>query len=86
MDDTAGQRYDPLAWVASGRRAGYVSDGDHRRQSVHFAAGIALCQGAGCSVTDLHGADLRIGCGLIIAADAQTREELCGRVSSLTAS
>lgn len=74
-----------LAWVASGRRAGYVSDGD-LRQSVHFAAGIALCHGAGCIVTDLLRANLRTGRGLIIAADAQIHEELCWRVSSLTAS
>lgn len=40
-----------LAWVAAGRRAAYVAEGD-LRDSVHFAAGIALCQAAGCIVTD----------------------------------
>jgi myo-inositol-1(or 4)-monophosphatase len=35
-----------LAWVASGRRLGYVTDGLHRG-SVHFAAGVAVCQAAG---------------------------------------
>ena len=32
-----------LAWVASGQRLGYVTDG-RLEGSVHFAAGIALCQ------------------------------------------
>jgi myo-inositol-1(or 4)-monophosphatase len=36
-----------LAWVATGQRAAYVTDGDPR-DSVHFAAGIAVCQ------TDTH--------------------------------
>lgn len=40
--------------MAAGRRAVYVTDGD-LRGSVHFANGIALCQGAGCVVTDIHG-------------------------------
>jgi fructose-1,6-bisphosphatase/inositol monophosphatase family enzyme len=35
-----------LAWVAAGRRAAYVTEGD-LRDSVHFAAGIALCSGRG---------------------------------------
>ncbi len=35
-----------LAWVAAGRRADYVTTGD-LRDSVHFSAGIALCQAAG---------------------------------------
>jgi myo-inositol-1(or 4)-monophosphatase len=72
-----------LAWVASGRRAGYVSDGD-LRQSVHFAAGIALCRGAGCIVSDLHGEDLRSGRGLLIAADARMHEEMCQRIRILS--
>ena len=41
-----------LTWVAAGRRAAYVSDG-HPWDSVHFAAGIALCRDAGCVVSDL---------------------------------
>jgi len=43
-----------LAWVAAGRRAGYVTDGD-LRDSVHFAAGIAICTAAGVVVTGLAG-------------------------------
>jgi myo-inositol-1(or 4)-monophosphatase len=46
-----------LAWVAAGRRAAYVTDG-HVTDSVHFAAGIALCQAAGCTVTGIDGQPL----------------------------
>jgi myo-inositol-1(or 4)-monophosphatase len=41
-----------VAWVAAGRRAAYVTAG-HLAESVHFAAGIALCRAAGCVVTAL---------------------------------
>jgi hypothetical protein len=52
---TPGSVHHPrLAWVAAGRRAAYVTEGD-LRDSVHFAAGIALCQAAGCIVAGLHG-------------------------------
>jgi myo-inositol-1(or 4)-monophosphatase len=65
-----------LAWVAAGRRAGYVTDGD-MRDSVHFAAGIALCQAAGCVVTDLYGGPVgRDATGLVAAADADTHAAL----------
>lgn len=65
-----------LAWVAAGRRAAYVTDGQ-LRGSVHFAAGIALCQAAGCVVTGLAGQPVhtRIG-GLVAAADAPTHATL----------
>jgi fructose-1,6-bisphosphatase/inositol monophosphatase family enzyme len=43
---------------------------------VHFAAGIALCRGAGCIVTDLTGEPLDTGRGLIVAADAETLRSL----------
>jgi myo-inositol-1(or 4)-monophosphatase len=43
-----------LGWVATGQRAAYVTDGDVR-DSVHFAAGIAICEAAGCAVSDLWG-------------------------------
>jgi myo-inositol-1(or 4)-monophosphatase len=43
-----------LAWVATGQRAAYITDSD-LRDSVHFAAGLALCEAAGCTVTDLRG-------------------------------
>lgn len=39
-----------VAWVAGGRRAGYVSDG-LSVENVHYTAGIALCHSAGCVVT-----------------------------------
>ena len=64
-----------LAWVAAGRRAGYISDGAFL-DNVHFAAGIALCQRAGCIVTDLAGEPLHTGRGLIAAADNATHERL----------
>jgi fructose-1,6-bisphosphatase/inositol monophosphatase family enzyme len=60
-----------VAWVADGRRAGYVTDGN-LAGSVHFAAGIALCQTAGCVVTDLAGGPLHTGRGMIAAADEET--------------
>ena len=65
-----------LTWVAAGRRAAYVTDGD-LRDSVHFAAGIALCQGAGCRVSDLRGQPVHSGVGgLIAAADDETHAAL----------
>lgn len=65
-----------VAWVAAGRRAAYVTDG-HLRDSVHFAAGIALCQAAGCVVTGLDGGPPHTGPGgLIAAADPETHSAL----------
>ena len=65
-----------LAWVATGQRAAYVHAGDVRN-SVHFAAGIALCRAAGCVVTDLGGADVSSsGDGLVAAADLATHTAL----------
>jgi myo-inositol-1(or 4)-monophosphatase len=65
-----------VAWVAAGRRAAYVTDGD-LRDSVHFAAGIALCQAAGCVVTGLDGQALHTGRGgLVVAADERTHTAL----------
>ena len=59
------------AWVAAGRRAAYLTDG-HPRDSVHFAAGIALCQAAGCVMTGIDGQPLHTGAGgLLAAADGQ---------------
>jgi myo-inositol-1(or 4)-monophosphatase len=60
-----------VAWVAAGRRAAYVTDGN-LRDSVHFTAGLALCRAAGCNVTDLRGHPLYSGPGVIAAADAET--------------
>ncbi|MYU05815.1 phosphatase [Streptomyces sp. SID8366] len=65
-----------VAWVAAGRRAAYVTDG-HLADSVHFAAGIALCQTAGCTVTGLYGEPPYTGRGgLIAAADPATHAAL----------
>ena len=61
-----------LVWVAAGRRAAYVTDG-RVHDSVHFAAGIALCQAAGCLVTGLDGHPPHAGTGgLVVAADPET--------------
>jgi myo-inositol-1(or 4)-monophosphatase len=69
-----------LAWVATGQRAAYVTDGDVR-DSVHFAAGLAICEAAGCTVTDLRGQAWGRGAtGLIAAADAKTHAELLNLV------
>lgn len=69
-----------LAWVASGRRAAYVSDGD-LLDSVHFVAGIALCISAGCVVTDLVGGPTSTGNGLAIAADLATHTALLKHIA-----
>ncbi|WP_112737187.1 inositol monophosphatase family protein [Micromonospora noduli] len=66
-----------VAWVAAGRRAAYVTDRHDLRNSVHFAAGIALCQAAGCVVTGLDGQPLHAGGdGLVAAADERTHAAL----------
>ncbi|MFD9903371.1 inositol monophosphatase family protein [Streptomyces sp. NPDC059063] len=71
-----------VAWVAAGRRAAYVTDG-HLSDSVHFAAGIALCEAAGCVVTGIQGQPLHTGPGgLIVAADRQTHATLLDIVRS----
>ncbi|GAA1043128.1 inositol monophosphatase family protein [Streptomyces murinus] len=69
-----------VAWVAAGRRAAYVTDG-HLADSVHFAAGIALCRAAGCTVTGLYGEPVHTGRGgLIAAADPGTHAALLAMV------
>ena len=60
-----------LAWVATGHRLGYVTDG-HHRGSVHFEAGVALCRAAGCIITDFDGSELHSGPGIIAARDAES--------------
>jgi myo-inositol-1(or 4)-monophosphatase len=65
-----------LGWLAAGRRAAYVTEGD-LRDSVHFSSGIALCQAAGCVVTGLRGQPLHTGVGgLVAAADEDTHAAL----------
>jgi len=72
-----------LAWVATGQRAAYITDGDVR-DSVHFAAGIALCQAAGCVVTDLHGLEVgQRASGLLAAADKETHEAMLDIMTSV---
>ncbi|MEO3816104.1 inositol monophosphatase family protein [Plantactinospora sp. B24E8] len=69
-----------VAWVAAGRRAAYVTDGD-LRDSVHFASGIALCRAAGCVVTGLRGQPVHTGAGgLLVAADQETHAALLALV------
>jgi myo-inositol-1(or 4)-monophosphatase len=84
------QRFQPRAtgttlattWVASGRRAGYLTDGP-AFGSVHFAAGVAICQAAGCIVTDFRGDRLNAeSTGLVVAADRTTHEYLVAMVKS----
>jgi len=60
-----------LAWVASGQRLGYVTDGRHEG-SVHFAAGIALCQAASCVISDFDGNAVHTGPGIIAAQDRES--------------
>jgi myo-inositol-1(or 4)-monophosphatase len=72
-----------LAWVATGQRAAYVHAGDVR-DSVHFAAGLAVCAAAGCVVTDLAGAELSSsGNGLVAAADAHTHAAVVAAIRPL---
>ena len=69
-----------VAWVAAGRRAAYVTDG-HLRDSVHFAAGIALCQASGCVVTGIDGQPVHTGAGgLVVAADSDTHAALLSMI------
>ena len=71
-----------VAWVAAGRRAAYVTDGD-LRDSVHFASGIALCQAAGCVVTGIHGQPVHTGAGgLVAAADHATHGALLAMIGN----
>ena len=64
-----------VAWVAAGRRAAYVSDG-YFRDNLHFAAGIALCEAAGCAISDLAGDPLHTSRGVILAADSDTHSAI----------
>src|SRR5712691_10427925 len=69
-----------LTWVATGQRAAYITDGDVR-DSVHFPAGLALCEAAGCTVTDLRGREWGRGAtGLVAAADAEIHAALVSLV------
>ncbi|MFD3589559.1 inositol monophosphatase family protein [Streptomyces sp. NPDC058683] len=72
-----------LAWVAAGKRAAYITDGDDLSGSVHFAAGIALCRAAGCVVTGIDGGPIGpAGRGLVVAADGGTHRLLMSVIRS----
>ncbi len=69
-----------MTWLAAGRRAGYLHEGD-LRDNVHFAAPIAIARAAGCVVTGVHGQPLHTGIGgLLAAADPQTHAALLALV------
>ncbi|MEU8547659.1 inositol monophosphatase family protein [Streptomyces roseoverticillatus] len=71
------------AWVASGKRAAYITDGGDLSDSVHFAAGIALCRAAGCIVTGIDSAPTgQAGGGLVVTADAETHRLLMSMIRS----
>lgn len=73
-----------LTWVASGQRAGYITDG-YLHESVHFSAGIAICKVAGCTITDLRGREINNNTkGLIAAADSDTHTKLLNLVKKNT--
>jgi myo-inositol-1(or 4)-monophosphatase len=70
-----------LLWVASGRRAAYISDSDVR-DNVHFAGPVAICRAAGCVVTGLRGQPAYEGAaGLVASADQQTHDALLALVA-----
>ena len=69
-----------LAWVATGQRLGYITDGVHRG-SVHFTAGIALCRAAGRVITDFNGDAVHTGPGIVAAADPETHTSLLAMIS-----
>ncbi len=61
-----------MTWLAAGRRAAYLHEGD-LRDNVHFAAPIAIAQAAGCVVTgDPRPAAAHGVGGLLAAADEAT--------------
>lgn len=69
-----------LTWVATGQRAAYIADGDVR-DNVHFAAGLAICEAAGCTVTDLRGHLWGSGAtGVVAAADSETHAAILSLV------
>ncbi len=69
-----------MTWLAAGRRAGYLHEGDLRK-NVHFAAPVAIARAAGCVVTGIHGQPLHTGVGgLLAAADEGTHAALLALV------
>ena len=73
-----------LAWLAAGRRAAYLQEGD-LRDSVHFTAPIAIAQAAGCVVTGVLGQPLHTEPhGMLAAADDVTHARLLEILSRRT--
>jgi myo-inositol-1(or 4)-monophosphatase len=71
-----------LSWLAAGRRAAYVHEGD-LTDNVHFTAPIAIAQAAGCMVTGVRGQPLHAAPhGLLAAADAETHASLLGLLTA----
>lgn len=69
-----------MTWLADGRRAGYLHEGD-LRDNVHFAAPVAIARAAGCVVTGVHGQPLDVApYGLLAGADADTHAALLALV------
>jgi myo-inositol-1(or 4)-monophosphatase len=65
-----------MTWLADGRRAGYLHEGD-LRENVHFAAPVAIARAAGCVITGIHGQPLDVApYGLLAAADPATHAAL----------
>jgi myo-inositol-1(or 4)-monophosphatase len=52
--------------MADGRMTAFVDDMEDG--AVHFAAAVALCRAAGCTVLDLEGAEWSAGAKSILAA------------------
>jgi myo-inositol-1(or 4)-monophosphatase len=74
-----------LTWVATGRRAAYLTDGQ-LAGNVHFAAGVTVCLAAGCALSDLHGQPVvpgSVATGLIAAGDRATHTRLLAMVRRL---
>lgn len=61
--------------LARQHKTAYVTDGRCER-SVHFTAGIALCQAAGVVITDFDGEAVHTGAGIIAARDAGSHATL----------
>jgi myo-inositol-1(or 4)-monophosphatase len=73
-----------VPWVAAGKRAAYVSEGD-MKDNLHYAAGIAICQSAGCVITGIDGQPLYAGAGgLLIARDWSTHSALLGMLQNIS--
>ncbi len=74
-----------LAWVAVGKRAAYVTEGD-MLDNVHFAAAIAVCLAAGCVVTNRSGGSWhRRDGGLMATGDEAILSALVAQIGNSNA-